>query len=156
MAIILVDFDGTCIPALPIGSKIENYNTGAERVLKKLVSANHKIVLWTVRNDSSQNPYNVVNKQFTGKTSLSEAVSWFMDKEIPLYGINEVPDETSKVGTGRKILGDYLIDDTAVGTPLRWVKIKYFSYLTDSYSTIETYHVDWDKIECYLEELNLL
>lgn len=156
MAIILVDFDGTCIPALPIGSKVESYDIGAERVLRRLVSAGHKLVLWTVRNDSSQNPYNVVNKQFTGKTSLSEAIGWFMEREIPLYGINEVPDETSRVGTSRKILGDFLIDDTAVGTPLKWITIKYFSFLTDNYNVLETYHVDWDKIECYLEELDLI
>ncbi len=156
MATILIDFDGTCIPSLPIGAKVEKYNIGAERVIKRLVSAGHKIILWTVRNDSSQNPYNIVSKQFTGKTSLAEAVGWFMEKDIPLHGINEVPDETSKVGSSRKILGDYLIDDTAIGTPLKKVTINYFSYLTDSYSTIETFHVDWDKIEKHLEDLDLL
>ena len=156
MATILVDFDGTCVPTLPIGSKLENYDSGAEKVLKRLISSGHNIVLWTVRNDSSQNPYNVVARQFTGKSSLAEAVGWFMERNIPLYGINEVPDEISKVGSGRKILGDYLIDDTAIGTPMKKVTVKYFSYFTDDYCVIETVHVDWDKVEKYLEELELI
>ena len=51
--VILVDFDGTVVPKLPIG--YSNYNTGAERVLRKLVDRGHKIVLWTCRNNSPDN-----------------------------------------------------------------------------------------------------
>ena len=156
MAVILVDFDGTCIPTLPIGSRLDIYESDSERVLKRLVNAGHKIVLWTVRNESIQNPYNVVAKQFTGKSSLEEAVDWFVKRDIPLYGVNEVPNEVSNVGVSRKVLGDYLIDDTAVGIPIKKVKIKNFSYFTDSYSIIETVQVDWNKIEEYLEELELI
>lgn len=156
MAIILVDFDGTCIPTLPVGSRLDDFNTGAEEVLKKLIEAGHKIVLWTVRNESSQNPYNIIAKQFIGKSSLCEAIDWFKKRDIQLYGVNEVPDEISKVGVGRKVLGDFLIDDTAIGAPIKEVTIEYFSYLTDSYSTLETYHIDWEIIEQLLIKQGLL
>ena len=59
MATILVDFDGTCIPSLPMGGYTD-YNTGAEKVLIDLIKNGHNIVLWTVRNESDNNPYNCI------------------------------------------------------------------------------------------------
>lgn len=156
MATILVDFDGTCVPALPMGGYANSYDTGAEKVLKKLQKAGHDIVLWTVRNNSQDNPYNVVSKEFNNVDSLTEAANWFKDRDINLFGINKVPGETEKVGTGRKILGDFLIDDTAVGAPIKFVSIDYYSYITDSTQSIRTFHIDWDKIEKLLIELELL
>lgn len=156
MAIILVDFDGTCIPTLPAGGDIEGYDTGAERILNKLVSKGHKLVLWTARNNSPNNPYNIVSQEFNGKTSLEEAVDWFRSRNIPLYGINEVPGEVDKIGTGRKALGDFLIDDTAVSMPIKFVKVKYFSKLTDSMEEIDSFHVDWEILEKFLETLKLI
>ena len=155
MATILVDFDGTCIPTLPMGG-YSDYNTGAEEVLKDLVKNGHTIVLWTVRNESDCNPYNVVAKQFKGKSSLDEAVDWFKERNIPLFGVNQVPGEIDSVGVGRKVLGDILIDDVAIGTPLKYVKVSYYSCLTDSNQEMETYHVDWVKVRKLLENLNLL
>lgn len=156
MATILVDFDGTCIPALPMGGYASEYDTGAEKILKKLQKAGHKIVLWTVRNNSQDNPYNVVSKEFNNVDSLTEASNWFKERGISLHGVNKVPDEVEKVGTSRKILGDFLIDDTAIGAPIKFVTIDYYSYLTDSTSPIKTFHIDWDKIEELLIELELL
>jgi hypothetical protein len=155
MATILIDFDGTCIPTLPLGG-YSDYNTGAEKVLKRLVNEGHQLVLWTVRNDSKNNPYNIAAKQFIGKNSLDEAVDWFKERDIPLFGINQVPGEIDVVGEGRKILGDFLIDDTAIGTPLKYVKIQYYSYITGIEQEIETYHVDWELVEKLLIKLNLL
>ena len=156
MATILVDFDGTCIPTLPMGGYANNYDTGAERVLRNLQKAGHDIVLWTVRNNSEDNPYNVVSKEFNKIDSLTEAANWFKDREIKLLGINEVPGEVEKVGSGRKILGDFLIDDTAIGAPIKFVTIDYYSYITDSTQKIKTFHIDWEKLEVLLKELNLL
>ena len=156
MATILVDFDGTCIPALPMGGYANNYDTGAERVLRNLQKAGHNIVLWTVRNNSEDNPYNVVSKEFNKIDSLTEAANWFKDRKIKLLGINEVPGVVEKVGSGRKILGDFLIDDTAIGAPIKFVTIDYYSYITDSTQKIKTFHIDWEKLEVLLKDLNLL
>lgn len=155
MATILVDFDGTCIPSLPMGGYTD-YNTGAEKVLTDLIKKGHKIVLWTVRNDSDNNPYNSVCKQFRGKTSLQEAIDWFKDRNILLYGVNNYPNEEESVGKSRKILGDYLIDDVSVGTPMKNVNIKYYSCLTGKTDSIDTSHVDWDRIRIILENKGLL
>ena len=155
MATILVDFDGTCIPSLPMGGYTD-YNTGAEKVLTDLIKKGHKIVLWTVRNDSDNNPYNSVCKQFRGKTSLQEAIDWFKDRNILLYGVNNYPNEEESVGKSRKILGDYLIDDVSVGTPMKNVNIIYYSYLTGKTDSIDTSHVDWDRIRIILENKGLL
>lgn len=155
MAIILVDFDGTCIPTLPVGCTT-NYETGAEIVLKKLIDCGHKIVLWTARNNSQENPYNVVSQEFMGITSLKEAENWFKDKGIELFGVNEVPGEVDKIGIGRKALGDYLIDDTALGTPIKFTTIKCYSRITETTDNIKTYHVDWIKLEEILKQLDLI
>ena len=64
--IILVDFDGTIIPQLPYNG-ICDIDTGAERVLKRLVSSGHLLVLWTCRNNSRENPYNYVNGIYRGE-----------------------------------------------------------------------------------------
>lgn len=155
MAIILIDFDGTCIPSLPMGGRT-TYRTGADRVLKKLVDNGHKLVLWTCRNDSEDNPYNTVSKEIYKETSLEEAQRWFKENNLPLFGINSSPEEVEKIGTGRKILGDYLIDDTAIGTPIKYVTINYYSGLSESNEILKTFHVDWEIIEVYLEKLGLI
>lgn len=155
MATILVDFDGTCIPSLPMGGYTD-YDTGADKVLIDLIKKGHKIVLWTVRNESINNPYNTVSKQFKGKTSLQEAVDWFKEKNISLFGVNEYPNEEESVGKSRKILGDILIDDVSIGIPMKEVKIKYYSCLTGKTDYILTSHVDWEKIRLMLKNLNLL
>lgn len=156
MAIILVDFDGTCVPTLPAGGVANDYDTGAERVLKKLVEKGHDLVLWTARNNSPNNPYNLVSQEFFGKTSLDEAIDWFKSRGIPLFGVNQVPGEEEKIGTSRKALGDFLIDDTAVSMPIKFIKIKYFSNLTDRMEETDSFHVDWDILEKFLETLELI
>lgn len=46
MATFLIDYDGTCVPNLP-ESGFSEVDTGAERVLKRIVSAGHRLILWT-------------------------------------------------------------------------------------------------------------
>ena len=155
MATFLIDFDGTCIPSLPMGGRTK-YNTGADKILKRLVDKGHTLVLWTARNDSPDNPYNAVAKQYYGETSLEEAERWFRERNIPLAGINKVPDEIEKVGTSRKALGDYLIDDTAIGTPMKTVTIDYYSCLSEKEEKLKTFHVDWEVIGLLLEDAGLI
>lgn len=155
--IILVDFDGTIIPQLPLNGSCD-IDTGAEKVLKRLVSSGHLLVLWTCRNNSKSNPYNYVNGIYReGETSLDEAVKWFEDRGIPLYGVNEVPGEKGKVGCSRKPLGDLLIDDTALGTPLTYGEVNYLSIDTgEIIKGYKTYCVDWRAMEALLTSMKVI
>jgi hypothetical protein len=97
--IIGVDFDGTCVThEFPkMGREI-----GAPPVLHELVAAKCRLILWTVR---------------YGQT-LEEAVQWFQGHQIPLWGINERPDQ-KEFSLSPKICVDHLIDDSALGMPLK-------------------------------------
>ena len=96
--IIAVDFDGTCTThGYPQVCK----DIGAERVLKKLSDSGHWLILWTLRSGES----------------LEEAVQWFRERGIPLYGVNNNP--TQKQWTeSPKVYAHMYIDDAALGTPL--------------------------------------
>lgn len=157
MAIFLIDYDGTCIPRLPKDT-ITKFDTGAEKVLKLLLARGHKLVLWTVRNKSSNNPFNYDNSGvYKEVDSLEEAVNWFNERNIPLFGINKVPNEVDIVGDSRKALGDFLIDDISLGIPLRYEKIKYYDKFNPEFKNeIYTCFVDWEKILIILKDLNLL
>lgn len=48
---------------------------------------------------------------------LEDAVNWFRDKEIPLYGISKHPTQETWT-TSPKCDAHYSIDDRNVGTPL--------------------------------------
>ncbi len=95
---ILIDFDGTCVEhAYPnVGAEI-----GAAYVLKRLVAAGHKLILFTMR---------------SGK-ELDDAVEWFTSHGIRLYGVNrnDLRDEWT---SSPKPYGDLIIDDTCLGMPL--------------------------------------
>ena len=73
-AVIIVDFDGTCTThSYPyIGKEI-----GAVDVLKKLIAHGHKLVLFTMRSG----------------VTLNEAVNWFNQNGIELYGIQSNPTQ---------------------------------------------------------------
>lgn len=96
--IIGLDFDGTTVThEYPeIGKEI-----GAAPVLKELVERGHKIVLNTMQSGEE----------------LQEAVDWFQKNEIPLYGINENPDQKEWTSSP-KVFADLYIDDAALGAPL--------------------------------------
>ena len=153
--IFLIDFDGTCVPQLPEAGYCE-VDTGAENVLKRLVVAGHKIVLWTARNNSRNNPFNYSAGRFRTETSLEEAERWFKEREIPLYGVNAHDKEEEQVGYSRKIVGDFLIDDTAIGTPLVWGEVEYACYDTGEIKKVYVHCVDWRKIEEILCKMELI
>ena len=112
---IAVDFDGTCVTHdYPrIGKEI-----GAPKVLKRLVEAGHKLILNTMR---------------SGK-ELQDAIHWFNENGIELYGVNENPTQ-KRWTTSPKVYAHMYIDDAAFGCPLR--NVPDFS---------DRPFVDWDSI----------
>ena len=112
---ILVDFDGTCctheFPA--IGKDI-----GAAPVLRELVSAGHQLILWTMRCDHTNPPTSDdPDIHPHGGNYLSEAVKWFEDRNIPLYGVNANPTQASWTSSP-KAYGTLCIDDINLGARL--------------------------------------
>ena len=97
-----IDFDGTCVShEFPeIGNDI-----GAAKVLKELVEAGHKLILFTMRSDSLVGDF------------LSPAVKWFEDNSIPLYGVQTNPSQIHWTSSP-KSYANYMIDDSAIGCPL--------------------------------------
>lgn len=155
MAVFLIDFDGTCVPKLP-ESGFTEVDTGAERVLKRLVSSGHKLILWTCRNSSRNNPYNYIGGRFRTETSLGEAERWFRERDIPLYSVNDNPEEEEIIGYARKTLGDFIIDDTAIGIPIVTGVCEYVSYDTGEIKTVTATCVDWTSVERILEQMMLI
>ena len=96
--IIAIDFDGTCVThEYPkIGRDV-----GAEFVLKELIEQGHKLILYTMR---------------SGK-ELDEAVKWFKNRNIHLYGIQTNPEQILWT-TSPKCYAQLYIDDAAFGAPL--------------------------------------
>lgn len=126
---ILVDFDGTCTTHdFPnVGLEI-----GAPEVLRDLVLAGNRLILFTMRSDTSQGNY------------LKDAVDWFEDNDIPLYGIQENP--TQKAWTSSpKAYGQLIIDDICLGIPL-----------TVDPELSNRPFVDWTKCRVLMEELGIL
>lgn len=116
MYTILIDFDGTCVShEFPhIGKDI-----GAVSVLQELVMNGHRLVLFTMRSNKSD----VVSVGDTSIHSisgnyLSHAVEWFRENLIPLYGIQTNPTQSSWTNSP-KAYGEFMIDDSAIGCPLK-------------------------------------
>ena len=112
---IAIDFDGTCVThEFPrIGKDI-----GAVPVLLNLVKSGHRLILNTMRSNRAEkgDTGDPEIQDVTGDF-LDEAVNWFKEKGIPLYGINENP--TQKEWTSSpKVYAHLYIDDAAFGIPL--------------------------------------
>lgn len=97
--IIAVDFDGTCVKhRYPmVGEDVD----GAVSVLKELVRKGHKIILYTMRRGDT----------------LDDAISWFIDNDIELWGINRNPEQYGWFSSP-KVFANLYIDDAALGIPL--------------------------------------
>lgn len=122
---IAVDFDGTCVTHdyPEVGKDI-----GAAPVLRRLVDAGHKIILNTMR---------------SGKY-LKDAVNWFKDNNIHLFGANINPTQRSWTDSP-KVYGHLYIDDAALGCPL----------IMDP-NVSDRPFVDWEAIEIYLENKHII
>lgn len=140
---ILLDFDGTSTShEFPrIGKDI-----GAVPVLKELVAAGHKLILFTMRSDvenpTRENEYFEIIPQ-PGQY-LTEAVNWFKENEIALYGIQTCPNQHTWTKSP-KAYGNLIIDDTNLGIPLK----------TDLSISSRPF-VDWKKVRDILVEMNIL
>lgn len=111
--IIAVDFDGTCVThEFPkIGKDI-----GAAPVLRLLNEKGHKLILNTMR--STRDAGNIDKHGNPLSTNvLAEAVSWFKNNGIPLYGINRNPTQQQWTSSP-KVFAHLYIDDAALGCPL--------------------------------------
>jgi hypothetical protein len=113
--IIAIDFDGTCVThEFPeIGSDI-----GAVPVLKDLVKNGHHLILFTMRSNNGILP--LVTTEGIIETSgnfLDDAVNWFKENGIPLYGIQVNPTQSGWT-TSPKAYAQLYIDDAAFGCPL--------------------------------------
>ncbi len=95
---IAVDFDGTCVrhEYPKVGKDI-----GAIPVLKDLVAAGHELILFTMRSNDK----------------LQDAVDWFKDNDIKLYGIQTNPTQKNWTSSP-KCYAHLYIDDAALGCPL--------------------------------------
>ena len=122
--IISIDFDGTVVThEYPkVGRDI-----GAVPILKKLVENGHHLILFTMR---GTNAY------------LSDAIKWFYDNNIPLYGVNTNPSQLIWT-TSPKALAELYIDDAGLGIPL-------------IYPDGERPYVDWIEVGRMLKEKGLL
>jgi len=113
--IICIDFDGTCVThEFPkVGKDI-----GAVPILKALVENGHKLILFTMRSDIV-NPTSEDNElHLESGDYLTDAINWFKENDIPLYGIQSNPTQHTWT-TSPKAYGEMYIDDAALGCPLR-------------------------------------
>ncbi len=95
---IAIDFDGTCVEhKYPLVGE----DIGAVPVLRELVLNNHRLILYTMR---------------SGK-ELEDAVNWFKENEIALYGIQKNPTQHEWTESN-KCYAQLYIDDAALGCPL--------------------------------------
>lgn len=127
---IAIDFDGTCVThEFPkIGKDI-----GAVPILKELVDKGNELILFTMRSDG----------QSIGNV-LTEAVDWFKQNNIPLYGIQENPTQKNWTNSP-KCYAQLYIDDAALGCPLK----------VDVTLSSRPF-VDWEKVKVLLTDMKLL
>lgn len=113
--VIGVDFDGTVVTKnYPyIGKSI-----GAEQYLIQFIEDGAKIVLWTVRDG----------------VELDDAVKWYSDRNINLYGINKNLAQ-EELSNSPKAHCHIYIDDQAIGVPLK------IDYKLSDYP-----FVDWERV----------
>ena len=139
--VIVVDFDGTVVThEFPkVGKDI-----GAVPVLKELVNNGHQLILFTMRSDVV-NPTGEDNELHlqTGNY-LTDAVNWFKENEIPLYGIQTNPTQHTWT-TSPKAYAQIYIDDAALGCPLRFDE-----------SLSSRPFVDWELVAIILRDRGIL
>jgi hypothetical protein len=121
---ICVDFDGTCTthdyPRVGL-------DIGAIPVLKRLTDEGHKLIIFTMRSGAT----------------LDDATKWFLDNQIPLFGVNRNP--TQVWTKSPKAYGHIYIDDAALGCPL-----------TFDPKLSDRPFVNWSMVEMMLEQMGVL
>lgn len=119
--IIGIDFDGTVVTHMypEVGKDI-----GAVPVLKRLVDCGNKLILFTMRDSKNG--------------TLQDAINWFKENGIELYGVNTNPSQASWTDSPKAHCHIY-IDDAGLATPTKY----------DVESGRE--YVDWVKVEQILD-----
>jgi hypothetical protein len=108
MGYIVVDFDGTVVThEYPMMGK----DIGSVPVLKELVANGHQLILFTMRSDMGVN-----SGKF--KSGLTDAVNWYKENDIPLFGIQTNPTQHEWTDSP-KAYGQLIIDDAAAFAPLK-------------------------------------
>jgi hypothetical protein len=111
---IVIDFDGTCVthefPAVGL-------DIGAEPVLRKILDNGHNLILFTMRSDLPYPTYRNEGRELPPGNYLKDAIDWFDERGIPLYGIQRNPSQDSWTSSP-KAYGQLIIDDAALGCPL--------------------------------------
>ena len=108
MGYIVVDFDGTVVThEYPNMGK----DIGAIPILKELVANGHQLILFTMRSDMG-----VKSGKF--KSGLTDAVNWYKQNDIPLFGIQTNPTQHEWTDSP-KAYGQLIIDDAAAFAPLK-------------------------------------
>lgn len=109
-----IDFDGTVVTHdFPNIGK----NIGAEFVLRKLVENGHNLILFTMRCDNNNYKHSDGTIENDG---LTQAVNWFKQHNIPLYGIQRNPTQDEWTSSP-KSYAHYCCDDINLGTPLLYI-----------------------------------
>lgn len=139
--VICIDFDGTCVThEYPRVGK----NIGAAPVLRKIVENGHQLILWTMRCDFGKLPIIGAENEIEDGNFLQQAVNWFKENDIELYGIQENPTQKQWTNS-KKCYAQMYIDDAALGCPLKYDK-----------SISNRPFVDWIEIEKLLYERRML
>ena len=140
--IIAIDFDGTCVTH---GFPLVGKDIGAQDILRQLVDKGHKLILWTMRADRLElgDTGDPDIHDVTG-TFLQEAVNWFEENDIPLFGIQRNPEQDSWTSSP-KAYAQLYIDDAALGCPLKSVP-----------GVSDRPFVDWAEVEKMLIQKGIL
>jgi len=112
--IISVDFDGTVVDdSFPeVGTDLPL----AVESLHEIVDKGHNIILFTMRGTTA--------KSLSGNSVLEDAVNWYRERRLPLFGINRNPQQFAWTNSP-KPHSDIFIDDRCACIPLiqkRWMK----------------------------------
>lgn len=138
---IVIDFDGTVVThEFPrIGKPI-----GAEPVLRAIVEKGHNLILFTMRSDVSE-PYSKDRDIITEAGNyLTDAVNWFEERKIKLFGIQTNPKQKTWTSSP-KAYGKIIIDDAALGCPLKFDK-----------NLCDKPFVDWEMVTLMLIDRNVI
>lgn len=124
---IMVEFENGCVEDIDVQkNNFKDTEVGyCTYVLKQCIAAGHKIILSTKYEDKI----------------LENIIDWFKIRDIPLYGVNENPENKSKTG----IFGDYYISSKALGCPI----IGYININNRCF-------VDWYRISTILKENGII
>jgi len=97
--IVAIDFDGTCVEhKYPI---VGNDLPECVEWLREWTKSGIQLILYTMRD----------------KKELEDAIRWFLERNIPLIGINKNPYQDEWTSSP-KVYANLYVDDAALGCPL--------------------------------------